>query len=208
LRGERRARLRPAPDRHFHHRIMAQGIVIDAVFVAAADPEHARFDDLAQPMADARRIAPVPQRRGKPGKDAGLLLGATQQQHAGVRRLVAAIEIDCEFLGANRWQLEGKWRSVGHGCGARWYNAARRINTDLLRDLKALRYSHTIIAHPWCIIRARTAPGHLLPVVVRKTRQLDTRKPPVMARNVTPAGVPPKAASRGQAERGQDLTAL
>jgi len=45
LRGERRARLGTAPDRHFHHRIMAQGIVIDAVFVAAADPEHARFDD-------------------------------------------------------------------------------------------------------------------------------------------------------------------
>src|SRR5680860_665059 len=107
---------------------MAQGIVIDAVFVAAADAEDARGDDLAQPMADARRIAPVPQGSSKPGNDAGLFLGAAQQQHAGVRRLVAAIEIDCEFLGANRWQLEGKWRSVGHGCGARWWNAARSIN--------------------------------------------------------------------------------
>ena len=55
-------------------------------------------------------------------------------------------------------QLEGKWRSFGHGCGARRYNAARRINTDLLRDPKALRYSQTIIAHPWCIIRARIIP--------------------------------------------------
>jgi hypothetical protein len=44
--------------------------------------------------------------------------------------------------------------------------------------------------------------GHLLPVVVRKTRQLDTQKPPVRERNVTPAGVPPKAAGRGQAEKG------
>jgi hypothetical protein len=119
LRGERSAGLRPAPDRHFHHRIMAQGIVIDAVFVAAADTEHARLDDLAQPMADARRIAPIAQGCGQPGKHAGLLLGATQQQHAGVRRLVAAIEIDCEFLSSNRWQLKGKWRSFGHGCGAR-----------------------------------------------------------------------------------------
>jgi hypothetical protein len=120
LRGERGARLRTAPDRHFHHRIMAQGIVIDAVFVAAADAEDARGDDLAQPMADARRIAPVAHGRRKPGNDAGLLLGAAQQQHAGVRRLVAAIEIDCEFLRSNCWHVEGKWHIVGHGCGARW----------------------------------------------------------------------------------------
>ena len=133
---------------------MTQGIVIDTVFVAAADAEHARFDDLAQPMADARRIARVPQGSSKPGNDAGLLLGATQQQHAGVRRLVAAIEIDCKFLSSNRWQLEGKWRSVGHGCGARWWKAARRLDTDLLLD--ALRHSQTIVAHPWCIVRANS----------------------------------------------------
>ena len=81
--------------------------MIDAVLIAAADAEHARFNDLAHPMPDARQISPVPHGRGKPGKDAGLLLGATQQQHAGVRRLVAAIEINCELLARNGWQLEG-----------------------------------------------------------------------------------------------------
>ena len=39
--------------------IGSQGIVIDAVFVAAAEAEHARFNDLAHPMPDARRILPI-----------------------------------------------------------------------------------------------------------------------------------------------------
>ena len=46
--------------------------------------------------------------------------------------------------------------------------------------------------------------GHKEPVVVRKTRQLGTQKPPVRERNVTPAEVPPKAAGRGQAGRGHN----
>ena len=48
-----------------------------------------------------------------------------------------------------------------------------------------------------------SAPGQLLPVGVLRSRQLDTQKPPVLERNVTPAEVPPKAAGRGQAEEGQ-----
>ncbi len=87
---------------------MAKGIVIDAIFVAAADGEHARFDDLTQPVTNAKRITPVPQGSGKPGNDARLLLGATQQQQPRVRRLVAAVEVHREFLTANRWQIKGK----------------------------------------------------------------------------------------------------
>jgi hypothetical protein len=31
---------------------------------------------------------------------------------------MAAVEIDCELLSPHGWQIEGKWRSVGHGgCG-------------------------------------------------------------------------------------------
>jgi phage tail protein X len=54
-------------------------------------------------------------------------------------------------------------------------------------------------------MRDVTAWGHLLPVVVRKTRQLDTQKPPVTERNVTPTEVTPKAAEPGLAEKGQQL---
>ena len=43
-----------------------------------------------------------------------------QQQQAGIGRLVAAVKIDCEFLAADRWKVEGKRCIVGHGgCGAR-----------------------------------------------------------------------------------------
>ncbi len=95
-----------------------------------------------------RCISLARQGLSKSGNDAGLLLGATQHQKARVGRLVAAIEIDCEFLGSNRWQVERKWLSFGHGCGARWWNAARRLDTDLLRDPKALRHSQTMVTHP------------------------------------------------------------
>jgi hypothetical protein len=47
-----------------------------------------------------------------------------------------------------------------------------------------------------------SARGHLLPIVVRKTRQLITQKPPITERNVTPAEVPQKAAERGSAALG------
>ena len=53
-------------------------------------------------------------------------------------------------------------------------------------------------------MRALRATRHLLPVVARRSRQLNTQKPPVTEQSVTPAEVPPKAASRGQAEEGHN----
>ncbi|MFT7578341.1 MAG: hypothetical protein ACI9XZ_004748 [Alphaproteobacteria bacterium] len=46
--------------------------------------------------------------------------------------------------------------------------------------------------------------GHLLPVAARKSRQVITQKPPVKEQNVTAAEVPPKAAGRRLAGRGQN----
>jgi hypothetical protein len=41
------------------------------------------------------------------------------QQQASIRRLVAAVKIHCEFLAPDRWQVERKRCSFGHGgCGA------------------------------------------------------------------------------------------
>ena len=117
LRGEGRAGLRAAANGHLQRRIVAQRVVIDAVFVAAADAEHARRDDLGQTMPDARRITSIRPCRRHARADADLLLGATQEQHTGIRRLIAAIEIDCEFLARHSWQVEWKRRSVGHGRG-------------------------------------------------------------------------------------------
>ena len=108
LRGERRARLRTAADRHFHRRIVAQHSVIDAVLVTTTDAEHAGADDLAQAMAHARLVAPVRQRGRQARDDADLLLRRPQQQHTGVRRLVAAVEINCELLAPDGRQIKGK----------------------------------------------------------------------------------------------------
>ena len=64
---------------------------------------------------------------------------------AAIGGLVAAVKIDCEFLAADRWQVEGKRRIVGHGgCGAGLIREATRRNTDLLRESPALRHSRHI----------------------------------------------------------------
>ena len=75
---------------------------------AAADAEHAGPNDLIEAMTDARRIAPICQRCRHPLDDADPLLGGPQQQYARVRRLIAAVEINCELLARDGWQVEGK----------------------------------------------------------------------------------------------------
>ncbi|MFT5510686.1 MAG: hypothetical protein ACI89J_003783 [Hyphomicrobiaceae bacterium] len=52
----------------------------------------------------------------------------------------------------------------------------------------------------------KAASGHLPPVAVRRSRQLDTQKLPVLEQIVTPAEVPPKAAEHRLAGRGQQET--
>jgi hypothetical protein len=99
-------------------------------------------------VAHARRIAAIPQGISKARTNPNLLLSTAQQQQPRIARLAAAVEIDCEFLARDGWQSEGQRRSVGHGCGARWLNAARRLDIDLLRDLSPLRHSQTIFPHP------------------------------------------------------------
>ena len=41
------------------------------------------------------------------------LLGRPEQQHARIRRLIAAVEINCELLPRDGWKIEGKLRSIG-----------------------------------------------------------------------------------------------
>lgn len=55
--------------------------------------------------------------QGKSLADAEALLGLTEQQGAAVGRLVAAVEIDCELLAGDGWQVEWEQAIVGHGRG-------------------------------------------------------------------------------------------
>ena len=74
--------------------------------------------------------------------------GLPQQQKAGVRGLVAAVKIDCEFLAADGWQIEGKRRIVGHGgCGAVLKREAHRLDNELLRESRDLRHSRQRFSH-------------------------------------------------------------
>jgi hypothetical protein len=57
--------------------------------------------------------------------------------------LIAALEIDGEFLAADGGQIEREQRIVGHGgCGTGLMGEATRLNNDLLRESAASRQSH------------------------------------------------------------------
>ena len=120
LRGQRRAAVRAAADRDLHQRIMPQPVEVDGILVAAGNRRDPRHHHLEHLVTDAARIAPIRHRIGKPPAHAELALRLPQQQQTAIRGLVAAVKIDCEFLAMDRWQVEGKRCSVGHGgCGAR-----------------------------------------------------------------------------------------
>jgi hypothetical protein len=99
----------------------------------------------ARKSPDAARIAAIRHRSGKSSAHPELALRLPQQQQTGIRGLVAALKIHCEFLASDRWQVEGKRCSVDHdGCGARLIRDAIRLNTDLLRESLASRHSRHI----------------------------------------------------------------
>ena len=142
LRGQRCPGLRTAADRNLHERIVPQPVEVDGILVSACDRCGARHHHLEHRVPDAVRIAAIRHRIGKPPAHTELALRLPQQQQAAVRRLVAAVKIHCEFLAADTWKVEGKRCSVGHGgCGARLIREAIRLDTDLLRELLALRHS-------------------------------------------------------------------
>jgi hypothetical protein len=61
--------------------------------------------------------------------------------------LIASVEIYCDFLAVNGWQVEGKRSIFGHGgCGALRLHEAVRLNTDLLCETATSRYSRRKIS--------------------------------------------------------------
>jgi hypothetical protein len=87
----------------------------------------ARDHHLEHCVPDAIAIAAIRHRLRKPPAHPELALCLSQQQQTGIRRLIAAVKINCEFLALNRWKVEGKQRIVGHGgCGAGLIREATR----------------------------------------------------------------------------------
>ena len=78
--------------------------------------------------------------------------------------------------------------SVKHACGSTPFSLAVSISVPAIA-------ADLIASWPGL--------GHNLPVIVRKTRQLDTQKQPFIHRNEGSAAVPPKAAEGTTAALGQ-----
>ena len=142
LRGQRRPGGRTAADRNLHQRIMPQPVEVDSVLVAARnrhDPRHHHFEHL---VLDAARVASIRHCSGKPCAHPKPAFRLSQQQKAAIRRLIAAVKINCEFLASDRWKVKRKQRIVVHGgCGGGLMHIAIRSNTDLLRESLASCHS-------------------------------------------------------------------
>jgi hypothetical protein len=127
---------------HLHQRIVPQPVEVDGILVPASDRRGARHHHLEHCVLDAIRIAAIRHRLRKPPAHTKLALRLPQQQQTGIGRLGAAIKIDCEFLAADGWQVEGKQRIVGHGgCGGGLIREATCRNNDLPRESAASRHS-------------------------------------------------------------------
>ena len=110
LRGQRRAAVRTAADRDLHQRIMPQPVEVDGILVAAGNRRDARHHHLEHLVPDAARIAAIRHRIGKPPAHPELALRLPQQQQTAIRRLIAAVKIDCEFLAIG--QMAGRREAV------------------------------------------------------------------------------------------------
>ena len=142
LRGQRRPGGRTAADRNLHQRIMPQPVEVDGILVAARNRRDPRHHHLEHLVLDAARVAPIRHRSSKPRAHPKPALRLSQQQQATIRRLIAAVKINCEFLASDRWKVKRKQRIVVHGgCGGRLMHIAIRSNTDLLRESLASCHS-------------------------------------------------------------------
>ena len=107
----------------------------------AGDRRDARRHHLDHLVLDMAGIAAVRHRLREPPAHTNITLRLPQQQCTAIGRLIAALEIDGEFLATNGGQIERKRRIVSHsGCGAGLIREATRGNTNLLRESGTFRY--------------------------------------------------------------------
>jgi hypothetical protein len=89
-------------ERHLEHRIAAQAIGVDAVFVAGCNHQHPKPDDIDKAVGDLVRRSRVNQARSEPVRDPKPLLDFAQRQDAAVGGQQATVEFDLESLARDR----------------------------------------------------------------------------------------------------------
>src|SRR5215475_5044034 len=92
---------------------------------------------------------------GKPPAYADLPFRLPKQKEPAIGGLISPIEINCEFLTADGWQIEREQSSFGHdGCGGREYAKHLVSTTDLLRESRDSCHSRHAFPHISRIIQA------------------------------------------------------
>src|SRR5215472_8307783 len=91
----------------------------------------------------------------KPPAYAYLPFRLPKQKEPAIGGLISSVEINCEFLATDGWQIEGEQSSFGHdGCGGREYAKHLVLTTDLLRESRGSCHSRYTFPHIRCIIQA------------------------------------------------------
>src|SRR5215471_3462717 len=91
----------------------------------------------------------------KPPAYAYLPFRLPKQKEPAIGGLISSVEINCEFLTMDGWQIEGEQSSFGHdGCGGREYAKHLVLTTDLLRESRGSCHSRHAFPHIRCIIQA------------------------------------------------------
>ena len=88
--------------RHLERRVAAKMRGVVAVFVAGADHQQSKTNDVGQAVGDLLRRARINHAGGEPIGDAKAPLDLAQRQNPAVRRQQAAIEFDHYWLAARR----------------------------------------------------------------------------------------------------------
>ena len=101
MRGQSEGGIRRALASHLHRRIVAQGVEIVAVLVAAGDRHHPRPDHRGMGVPGPRRIAMIRNTGGQHIRDAKLALDLAQEQHPAIRRQCAAIKAGVNIEAVN-----------------------------------------------------------------------------------------------------------
>ena len=125
LTGETWSRPRQLAQRQAEAGIIAQGVEVIGILVAAGDRKDPRAQDVIKRMDHPGGIAPISDAGSKPFANPYLSLGLRQQQHPAVRSQPAAVKRDGHLFATHRWKAKDRHAIVNGGGSSLWHFAPR-----------------------------------------------------------------------------------